>query len=417
MRLPNKIFNWQLRSAIPDEQWRRNQYAIALAVFINFTGFDFVIPFLPLYVQMLGVTDVREVALWSGILFGVNPLLASLLAPFWGRIGDLYGRKMMVQRSLFSFVVFLFLMGLVNNVWQLLILRMAIGILGGVGAMSMALVTTSCPRDKVSESVGMVQAAQVSSLAIGPLVGGMLADLLGLRHTFFIGASMCLLAAIIVTALYQERGPCLAVADEHNPQLSWRDMLRLPGFTTLVLLLFLASFVDKSFSPILPLYVAMLGTPDYAVASIAGLIISLGAVATALSAAFMGRLATRTFPGYLLPLAIGGGALLVLPIAFVQTPWQLLAARVSLGLAAGGVLTLIYSLGGSIIPLHCRGIGFGLLGSAVMLGNALSPMVSGSLASFNLRSVFVVDSVLYLLCLGWLLTVGSQVRRGLAKSR
>ena len=62
-------------------------------------------PFLPLYFQQLGVTDVGEIAMWSGLSLGVTPALTALLSPFWGRLADRFGRKIMVERSLVSFVV------------------------------------------------------------------------------------------------------------------------------------------------------------------------------------------------------------------------------------------------------------------------------------------------------------------------
>ena len=46
--------------------WRQNLFAVTAASFIGFTGFTLVMPFLPLYLQQLGVTDVGEIALWSG---------------------------------------------------------------------------------------------------------------------------------------------------------------------------------------------------------------------------------------------------------------------------------------------------------------------------------------------------------------
>ena len=44
-------------------------------------------PFLPLYFRQLGVTDVGEIAIWSGLSLGVTPAMTALLAPFWGRLG------------------------------------------------------------------------------------------------------------------------------------------------------------------------------------------------------------------------------------------------------------------------------------------------------------------------------------------
>jgi hypothetical protein len=55
------------------DSWRRNQVAVTSASFVGFTGFTMVMPFLARYVQELGVTDVGDVALWSGLTLGVAP--------------------------------------------------------------------------------------------------------------------------------------------------------------------------------------------------------------------------------------------------------------------------------------------------------------------------------------------------------
>ena len=88
--------------------WKKNLFAVTAASFVGFTGFTLVMPFLPLYVAQLVVSDVGEIALWSGLSLGVTPAVTALMAPLWGRLADRFGRKIMVERSLVSFV---FVMG------------------------------------------------------------------------------------------------------------------------------------------------------------------------------------------------------------------------------------------------------------------------------------------------------------------
>ena len=72
---------------------RRNQVVTVAMVFAVFTGFAFVLPFLPLYVRELGVEEPERAALWAGILIGISPLLAGFLAPVWGRLADRFGHS------------------------------------------------------------------------------------------------------------------------------------------------------------------------------------------------------------------------------------------------------------------------------------------------------------------------------------
>lgn len=391
-----------MSSILPAEQWLRNQYALIFAVFVSFVGFAFVMPFLPLYVQELGVTNTQEAALWSGVLFAASPLLAATLAPLWGMIGDRYGYKIMLQRSLIAFVVLLFLMGLVRNVTELLILRLVLGFFGGFAALSMAFISTSSPPGQLSKSIGLMQSAQILSVAAGPLVGGFTADTLGIRNSFYVASALSLVALIPITFMLKEERRQAVAGSDGKRSLGFLDIFRVQNFLPLAAVLFIGQFIDKSFGPLLPLFVKELGTPASSAASMSGIILGLGAAAGALSAYLFGRMATGRSAKRLLLLSLVGGAVLVIPIAFVDTSLQLLALRVALGLMAGGTLTLGFTIGGKVIPIEIRGAAFGVLSSASMFGNAISPLASGGLAATGLRTMFLVDGILYLLIFVWI---------------
>src|SRR5512147_208920 len=110
-RLANRLAFWRLT---PETAWRRNLYVVMFAVFVSFTGFTFVMPFLPLYIKQLGVTNEGDAALWSGIIFGVSPLISGFLAPVWSVLAERYGRKVMLQRSLGAFVILIIAMAFVT---------------------------------------------------------------------------------------------------------------------------------------------------------------------------------------------------------------------------------------------------------------------------------------------------------------
>jgi len=88
---PHTLTSRIAASVLPREAWKRNEIAVNIAAGLVFFGFTLVMPFLPLYVEELGVKGVGKIALWSGILLSVPPLLRRLLGPFWGRVADRYG--------------------------------------------------------------------------------------------------------------------------------------------------------------------------------------------------------------------------------------------------------------------------------------------------------------------------------------
>ena len=118
------------------ETWRQNQVAVTAASFVGFTGFTMVMPFLASYMQDLGVTDVGDVALWTGLTLGVTPAVSAMCAPLWGRVGDRFGNKLLLQRSLASSVVVMGLMAHATQPWHLFALRAVQGLVAGYGPLT-----------------------------------------------------------------------------------------------------------------------------------------------------------------------------------------------------------------------------------------------------------------------------------------
>ena len=137
-------------------RWQRNVYAVTAASFLGYTGFTVVMPFLPLFIGQLGVTDTGAIAVWTGISLGVTPGLTAVLAPAWGKLGDRFGRKIMVERSLVSFVVLMAAMAFVTRPWHVVALRIVQGLFAGYGSLSVAMAAESAPRDRMPAAIGLV---------------------------------------------------------------------------------------------------------------------------------------------------------------------------------------------------------------------------------------------------------------------
>jgi DHA1 family multidrug resistance protein-like MFS transporter len=380
---------------LPRESWRRNQHVTVAMVFVVFTGFAFVLPFLTLYVRELGVLDDEAAASWAGLLIGIAPLLAGLLAPVWGRLADRYGQKPMALRALASYVVLLVLSGLVTNVWQLFALRAGIGLFGGIGPLGLAMATSLAPREETGKAVGMVQAAQILAAAVGPFGGGFLADTIGMRRTFLVTALLCAGALWLVLRHYEEAPPGkLPIVESRS---SFAELLRLPHVTLVLAVLFLVNFVGRSLTPILPLQLPGLGVTLGRVASATGVLIAAYSLAAALSASLLGKASRTRSPHGLLIASLAGGALTVLPMALVPSFGGFLVLAVLLGLVSGGALTLCYTIGGLLVPAESRATAFGFFSGAALFGGAVSPSIAGLLAHWELRGIYYVDTAIFAL--------------------
>jgi MFS family permease len=381
----------------PDTQ-ASNIYILTVSTFVTISGFGFFLPFLPLYVQELGVEDLGRAALWSGVIFTASPFLAALVSPFWGALADRFGYKLMIQRALFVFVVTAALMSLTQNVGQLLACRIAQGILGGYGPLALTAASTSASRSKRGHAMGLMQSARILSGIVGPALGGVLAQFIGLRPMFIVASAASLVAFILVMLGYQTSASTTEADRTDSPsikRISFFEFCRQPWLLVLVVSGFMTSYLERSFQPILPIYVTSLSTSNGSATALVGLIISVGAICAALSAVWMGRQSERHGPETLLALSLGAGAFACLPLALATNSWQVLGFWALLGLVTGGALTMFFTLGGHSIPEEWSGTGFGFLAGAAQAGKAIAPLISGVLGSVNLRAVFVFNAVIY----------------------
>src|SRR5215204_437447 len=182
----------------------RNQVAVTAAAFVGFTGFTLVMPFLALYVQQLGATDRADIAFWTGITLGVTPAISAICGPLWGRVGDRFGNKLLVQRSLIGGIVIMVLMAYATRPWHLFALRAAQGFIAGYGPLTLAMAALSAPPEGMARAIATVQTAQRMGPAIGPVIGGILASMVGLRNVFFVAAAVYVAASIIMAVFYVE---------------------------------------------------------------------------------------------------------------------------------------------------------------------------------------------------------------------
>ena len=351
-------------------------------------------PFLPLFIRQLGVSDVGEIALWTGAILAVTPALTALLSPFWGRLADRYGRKIMVARSLVSCAIVMGLMAFVTRPWHVFALRAALGLFTGYGSLTLSMAAESAPRDRLAASIGTVQTAQRLGPAVGPIIGGFLADAVGLRRAFLVTAAFYTAALVLVLVAYTEERAAQQLTEGHEAgRISFRSILAFENFLLLIGVVFGIQFVDRSVGPILPLYIEQIGVSPARVAIAAGALFSISALTASLGHHFCGRLLKRMSARLVISAAAavaGGGAAIMAAGANI---WLMAIATAMFGIGVGTASTAAYTAAGSVIPAGAHGSGFGVLSSASLVGLAVSPIVAGSLGATTLRGVFVLDVV------------------------
>ena len=379
-------------------QSRRNIYAAAGAGCIGFTGFTLVMPFLPLYIAELGTTDIGEITLWTGLILGATPTVTAISAPLWGRVGDKYGSKVLVIRSLTAFILTKAGMAFVTAPWQLFALRALLGVFAGYGALTMSMAAQSAPRDKMAEAIGTVQMGHRLGPAMGPVIGGLLAPMVGLRNAFLVAALFYTAAMVLIIVVYQEPLDRRA-AEKAKARGGWdvfRELIRLPGFLLALFVIFGLQTVDRSFGPVLPLFVSQVGVAESRIPLTAGVLFSLGAISAAFGSQLAPRLLKRRSPKSLIVNGTLTAAVALAAIVVAPNVWVLGVAIVIAGVSMGASTTAIYSVAGGLLPHDAHATGFGIMTTASLMGLAVSPVVAGLIGSAGLRIVFMADVVLLL---------------------
>ena len=133
-------------------------------------------------------------------------------------------------------------------------------------------------------------------------------------------------------------------------------------------------------SPFLPLYIQQLSAEAAHIGSTTGVIIGLGAVASALAAIIVGRFSYRLGYRRVLIVCMTGAALFTIPQAFVRTSFQLLLLRMASCFFVGGNLPSANALIAQRIEPGKQGSIYGISSSIASGSNAIGPVIGASIA-------------------------------------
>lgn len=411
-------------------RWKRNLIILCIAQLVTLLGFSTYFPFIPYYIQGLGVTTEAATMSWVAAFNSGAAIAMAVFAPIWGTLADRYGRKMMVLRATIAGAVLVALMAFVRTPLQLILLRLLQGAFCGTVSASTTLIASETPEDNLAMSLGFMQTAQFAGQSLGPLLGGVLADTMGYHPVFLISAVLMGLSALGIAVMIEEtqrpvvaerkplriafpfRRGAIRGKRERKP-LRLRSPFRkgaLGGVMegqTMVLIMALASnsFALATLSPILSLYIKALNPDTTYLGTVAGAISSISALTSSIAAMIIGRLADRTGQKRILTFCLVGIALIHIPQSFVTTPLQLLILRAIEGIFTGGILpTANALLAKSTVPER-RGTVFGFCASAQAIGRALGPTVGAAVAGlWGMARAFWVPAIVFGL-IAWMLTI------------
>ena len=368
------------------------------AEFTAIFGFSFAFPFLSIFLSKdLGVHAGRDLYLWTAASASASGLALAVASPIWGVLGDRFGRKPMLVRSMLGGAITVGLIYFVQTPEQLLVLRFLQGASSGTVAAATALVAAETPRSRVGWALGVVTSAIALGGAIGPVIGGLAGEFLGLRFVFLLGG-FALLAAVVPVLWIVRESPLRA---KSGPRLGTLAVIgQRPGLKrSLGVLIGAQGLISVCNAATQQLVVLrLLEMISNGVTAVSGLAFGLAGVASSASAIGYTRVTRRL--GYVRT-AAAAAALVAVAVAFIGVSPSVAVVVLAVGmngLFSGVVLPATASMIGLETPPEAQSTVFGLNASSVALGFFLGPLIGGSVAATSgIRASLLVTAGLAVL--------------------
>ncbi|KAA0545496.1 multidrug efflux MFS transporter [Citrobacter portucalensis] len=395
------------------ESWRVNLISVWFGCFFTGLAISQILPFLPLYISQLGVTSHEALSMWSGLTFSVTFLISAIVSPMWGSLADRKGRKLMLLRASLGMAIAILLQAFATNVWQLFLLRGVMGLTSGYIPNAMALVASQVPRERSGWALSTLSTAQISGVIGGPLMGGFIADHVGLRAVFCITAALLVVSFLVTLFLIKEG---VRPTIKKSERLSGKAVFASLPYPALVISLFFTTMViqlcNGSIGPILALFIKSMVPDSSNIAFLSGLIASVPGISALISAPRLGKLGDRIGTERILMATLIFAVVLFFAMSWVTTPLQLGILRFLLGFADGAMLPAVQTLLVKYSSDQITGRIFGYNQSFMYLGNVAGPLMGATVSAMaGFRWVFIATASIVLINI-WQLAIALRRRRG-----
>lgn len=405
------------------ERWKKNLWILWVTQVISLMSFGFGLPFIPVYIKELGQFTESQLNLYTTILAAAPALTMGIMAPIWGNLADRFGRKLMILRAMFFAVFIISGMGIVQNVHQLIVLRLLQGLFTGTVGAAMTFVASNTPKKEMTYALGVITSSTFIGYSIGPMIGGVVADLFGNRMSFFVGGGLMIVGAMLVLILVKEDKSTLM--QKSNKKIGFKEKYQsifIPSIMIILLMLFCLRISRSMFAPYVARFLDGFIEDDGKLSLISGLITGLVGFSTAFASMIMGRVAQRVNKMKLMTVLLGIGVILMTLILKYETIATYLGIEQSLivffGIymgfyfIIGGVEPIITSTSALQVESSDRGALFGLQGMMGSLAWFAAPAIAGPIVIYQ-----PVETVLNFvpIFLGINLILSLLLRRALTK--
>lgn len=375
-----------------------------LAVFSVTLGVGLVVPLLPVYAYELGATG-----LYIGLIFGAFSLSRTIFLPYFGHLSDLKGRKPFLTIGLLAYFLVSIAYVASKDVNFFILIRFIQGIASAmILPVAQAYIGEITPRNKEGFTMGLFNVSLYAGLSVGPIVGGMVKDSLGIQSAF-LSMGLVSLVGFLLCVIFLPPSTQESFLKRTKPPLRYRSLIR----NKFVAALFFFRFTYTACIGLVWAFLPLFAHAQFRLSSSAiGVLVMLGVLTSGLLQTPMGAIADRFNKRALI--ATGGlmTAAAVFSFVYVEGFWGLFVSNVLFGV--GGGISVPAVMGMTVIigrKTDSMGSVMALLTMGHSLGMLMGPVLAGIMTDvFHLSLAFVGGTVLMVIgvVVALLLTSGFQ---------
>ncbi len=396
--------------------WRKNVYLLAFSNSFTASSYTMIVPFLPLYLMELGAGE-SDIAMYSGVVYAVTFLIAAIMAPVWGKMADTHGKKIMGMRAIVMLAVTYLFGGFVTSPEGLFGMRIIQGFANGFMPMAMTMGSCFSPQAEIGYGLGIIHSGMIFGAVVGPLIGGLVAHLVGMRNSFYVAGGALVFLAFVYWFMLDEPPtaeekarrdgvpipePAAATEESGKNKTSILEDLAYAfsnkSLIAALLIIYATNLANYILQPVIALHVGELLGSNENVSLISGIVFGMGGISGAIAAARWGKFGqTRGF-FRALSYAFAGAGIFILAQYFASDVFIFGALQFMFGLFFMGANPSAAALLAKSVPGEFQGRAFGLSSTANQLGGMTGPLLGGFIAAYvGIPSLYVITGSMLLI--------------------
>ncbi len=378
--------------------WRVIFVVFWLTSMVEGLGVSQIFAFVPLYLREMGVAEpdrLRFIGIFGSLIFVVG----APLVPLWGVWADKYSRKAVVVRSALVEAVVFTGVALSREPWQLALSMLLVGFqLGNTGVM-LAAIRDVAPIRRLGTVIAIFGASSPIGFAIGPVLGGIIIDGLGLpvAAVFWTSAALSVGTALLVTFGSREVRPAVIPEGRVVPLAlgAIRGVLSDPAVRRIFAIFGVAFLATQMSRPYIPVLVEQVNGTE-GLASAIALVVGTAALVGALVSPLGGWIGDRIgFRPVLVAALVGGGvASFLMPVVGSLPVLALVALAVAAFSAA--VSAMVFGLLAIEVPAERRSATLNLVYLPLYAAGIVGPTLGAIVVNAGLWAPFWLGAAVYL---------------------